>query len=64
MSLHLPVALVVLGGLLASPSQQPAAQRRLQRTIDGGIGFFSCQAPFAKVGKSVHASARRSMSST
>jgi len=26
MSLHLPVALVVLGGLLASPSQQPAAQ--------------------------------------
>ena len=26
MSLHLPVALVVLGGLLASPAQQPAAQ--------------------------------------
>ena len=45
-------------------ASSPAAQRRLQRTIEGGIGFFSRQAPFAKVRKSVHASALRSMSST
>jgi hypothetical protein len=42
----------------------PEAQRRLQRTIDGGIGFSRRQRPFANAKKSVQASTDRSRSST
>ena len=45
-----------------SLAASPADQRRLQRTMEGGIGFSFRQAPLANWKKSVHGSALRSMS--
>jgi hypothetical protein len=44
-------------------ASSPEAQRRLQRTIESGIGFFSRQAPFANSKKSAQGCALALMSS-
>src|SRR3954469_7121718 len=43
-------------------ADSPASQRRLHRTIDAGMGFFSRHAPFEYSKKSVHGSTEVFMS--